>query len=253
MRSDNDHVMGVFKSGYTPHQYDEWLTRHVENLLDDSLVIGSASLLKEGAVAAVQIRLREAIATQDGKILPYMLAGTSFDGSVSTFYKRCITRFVCKNTLRIAKAEKGAVLRIKHTANSGLKIDSARVALGLVEQAAEEYIEAMDQLLAIDVTDVQFRRIVNEVWPIPSEEGRARTMAETRQGQVFNLWRNDSRVNAVAGTAWGVLQAFNTWQHHIQNVRGDRDERNLLNVIDGGFDSFDAEVMAAAAKVLVPA
>ena len=50
-RSD-DHsgaVLGIFAPGYAMHQYDEWLLATVANLLDDTLSISSAGLLRTGA------------------------------------------------------------------------------------------------------------------------------------------------------------------------------------------------------------
>src|SRR5689334_1606755 len=50
VRSDNNHVMGIFAEGYERHQYSEWLLTSVANILDDDLTISSAGLLKAGAV-----------------------------------------------------------------------------------------------------------------------------------------------------------------------------------------------------------
>jgi hypothetical protein len=48
-------ILGVFKGGYKVHDYDEWLIRNVESILDDTLHIGSAGLLRNGAQAWVGI------------------------------------------------------------------------------------------------------------------------------------------------------------------------------------------------------
>src|SRR5215216_6148151 len=37
IRSDTGDVLGLFKSGYRPHQYDQWLLRNVANILDAGL------------------------------------------------------------------------------------------------------------------------------------------------------------------------------------------------------------------------
>jgi len=33
--SDNGDVLGIFKDGYTPHRYDEWLLENISAILDD--------------------------------------------------------------------------------------------------------------------------------------------------------------------------------------------------------------------------
>jgi hypothetical protein len=55
---DTGAVLGVFKSGYQVHGYDEWLVQNVESILDDDdLQIGSAGLLRGGAQGWVQIEI----------------------------------------------------------------------------------------------------------------------------------------------------------------------------------------------------
>jgi hypothetical protein len=59
-------ILGVFKSGYTGHDYTTWLLEQVAEILDDDLAIGSAGLLKGGALAWVSIEVPETITTPEG-------------------------------------------------------------------------------------------------------------------------------------------------------------------------------------------
>ncbi|MCT9929819.1 DUF932 domain-containing protein [Planotetraspora sp. A-T 1434] len=53
------------------------------------------------------------------------------------------------------------------------------------------------------------------------------------------------------GTAWGVVQAVNTFTHHEQNVRGaDRAERNMLRAVTGGIDELDRGTLRTLSAVL---
>ena len=50
------------------------------------------------------------------------------------------------------------------------------------------------------------------------------------------LWTRDPRVSPGTGTAHGVLQAVNTYEHHEGVVRGaDRAERNNLKTLTDGY------------------
>ena len=101
-------VLGIFGPGYTRHQYREWLLTTVADLLDDDLAISSAGLLRGGAVAWVEVSRPDTITTLEGVAFrPNLLATTSFDGSISTTYKRTVTDTVCDNTRACALAEKG--------------------------------------------------------------------------------------------------------------------------------------------------
>jgi len=57
--------MGVFTDGYVMHPYEEWLLTTVANILDDDLSISSAGLLREGAVAWVEVSVPEAVTTPE--------------------------------------------------------------------------------------------------------------------------------------------------------------------------------------------
>ena len=82
---DQGAILGVFKSGYQGHDYEEWLLGQVAAILGDDLAIGSAGLLKGGAVAWVSVEVPESITTPEGvQFRPHLLATTSFDGSLST-------------------------------------------------------------------------------------------------------------------------------------------------------------------------
>jgi phage/plasmid-like protein (TIGR03299 family) len=121
VRPDTDAVMGLFSTGYVRHQYDEWLLTTVSNILDDTLSIGSAGLLKGGAVAWVEVSVPETITTPEGfAFRPNLLATTSFDGSIATTFKRTVTATVCDNTRELALAEQGQAYRVKHSPSGGV-------------------------------------------------------------------------------------------------------------------------------------
>ena len=80
---DQGAILGVFKSGYQGHDYEERLLGQVAAILDDDLAIGSAGLLKGGAVAWVSVEVPDSITTPEGvQFRPHLLATTSFDGSL---------------------------------------------------------------------------------------------------------------------------------------------------------------------------
>src|SRR5664280_1758660 len=161
-RSDNDHPMGIFADGYNPHQYDQWLLGTVGNILDDDLSISSAGLLREGAVAWVEVSVPDAITTAEGVAFrPNLLATTSFDGSIATTFKRTVTDTVCDNTRELALAEKGQQLKVKHSRYSHLKLGDARDGLALVHTLGDEFAAEIAELCRIEVSRSQWRRFLD--------------------------------------------------------------------------------------------
>jgi phage/plasmid-like protein (TIGR03299 family) len=270
-RSDDESVMGVFKDGYQPHQYDQWLLETVANILDDTLSIGSAGLLKGGAVAWVQVEVPDNCSVQAGDVpvefRPNLLATTSFDGSIATTFKRTATIVVCDNTREIALGEKGQRFKAKHSRNSGFKLLEAREALGVLHSATDDFAAEVTALAATRVSAAQFNAFVDAL-VLTDTSGKVRTwaelrdkkstasltMAENKRDALMRLWNHDERVAPWRGNAWGVAQMVNTFNHHEGTVRGSsRPERNMLNAVTGKTGTADAEAMTLLGKVLANA
>lgn len=253
IRPDTGAILGVFKQGYQIHDYAQWLVDNVATLLDDDLAIGSAGLLRGGAVAWVQVEVPETCTTDEGVAFrPFLLAASSLDGSLKTTYRRGATVVVCDNTLSAALNESGAwQIKIKHSSNSLGRITRAREALGIVHRVADDFAAQVRALCRVEVTDRQWDRFLTELVPVPPEQGRSRTLAERRREALTALWRHDPRVSPWRGTAYGVVAAVNTYTHHEQSVRGaHRAERNMLRAVTGEFDQLDRETLTVLDRVL---
>ncbi|MDT5017102.1 MAG: hypothetical protein QOD39_3262 [Mycobacterium sp.] len=246
VRSDTRDVLGIFGSGYEPHQYRTWLLSHVGNLLDDTLGIGSAGLLRAGAQGWVSVEVPETIATRAGvDFRPNLVACTSFDGSLATTYKRVVQIVVCDNTLSAGLSEAGQVFRVKHTRNSSLRITDARAALSIVHTMADEFSAEVERLTSWEVSARQFDGLLDMLVSVPTAPGRSRTLAEQKRDRIRSLYNSDPRSAPWAGTAFGVLQAYNTYDTHYSTVRNvkHRAERNMARALTGDQASADAGVL----------
>ena len=252
LRDDTGAELGSFKDGYQPHDYQEWLVHNIGTLMDTStgdLGIGSAGLLKGGAVAWVEVTVPETFTTPEGVTFrPNFLAASSFNGSLATTYKRTVQNTVCDNTLGVALGEKGQQVKIRSTKNSLTRIADAREALHLIHSAQDDFAREVAALAKIKVDDHMFERWMDGVVPLPrpdeAKTTRAITLAENKREAFQNLWLHDERVAPWRGTGLGVLQVANTYAHHGQNVRGmSRQERNMLNAVNGKTEAADAETL----------
>ena len=247
VRDDNDVVLGLFKSGYEGHQYQEWLLENVATILDDELGIGSAGLLRNGGQAWVSVEVPENITTPEGvEFRPNLLACTSFDGSLATTYKRVITRVVCDNTAEAARSEEGQQFKVRHTKWSGMKIVDAREALHVVHSMSDDFAEEVAKLTAWKVSDDQFTKHMQLMVPINDDLAKIGiTKAEKKRAEVINLWHHDDRVAPWKGTAFGVAQTYNTWQQHFATVRKGvpREVRNMENLVTGKTGNLDTKVL----------
>ena len=247
-RDDTHEVFRVFKSGYSIHQYREWLLTTVANLVDDSLAVASAGLLQNGGVAWVSIELPENIDTPAGfSIRPQLLATTSHNGSLATTFKMTATAVVCDNTLSWGLSNSGQMFKARHSKHSGFKLQTAREALDLVHVAGDDVVTAIDKLSNVTISDLQFERIVNKLVPMPSlatSNQAGVTRAENKQDRLRSLWQSDHRVKPWRNTALGVVQATNTFNHHFLGTDKKRAERNMLNALNGKTMQDDMDVIS---------
>lgn len=256
LRNDTYQDLGSFKSGYQGHGYQEWLIDNVATLLSKNgheLGIGSAGLLRKGAQAWVSIETDESITTPEGvSFLPFISAMTSFDGSLATGYGAHAQQIVCDNTLEVARGQgAGKAYRLKHTKYSTMKIGDARDALKIIFAAGDDFAAEVAELTAWKVADSQFENLLGVLIPLPEEKGRGLTVAEKKRNEIIHLYRADERAAPWKGTAFGVLQAFNTWNHHFMTVKGKtpRGARNMENVLTGKFSTADNLVLDTLATI----
>jgi phage/plasmid-like protein (TIGR03299 family) len=249
--SDNGDVLGIFKDGYKGHSYQEWLLDKVASILDDTLGVGSAGLLRGRGQAWVQIEVPESITTPEGvEFRPSLLAATSYDGSLATTYGRKVQVVVCDNTLSAALSEGGQRLKIKHSRYSDLKLNDARQALAIVHSMGDAFAAEVANLTAHKVSEGAFERVLDLVLPLPDPTSKTKSSAPRKREEIIQLYRADERAAPWRGTAFGVLQAFNTWQHHVATVKGEskgRVQRNYERAITNVGEKFDADILTAIA------
>lgn len=251
---DDNTVFGLFKAGYQAHQYRAWLLDTVANILDDELNVSSAGLLSNRANAWVEVSVPENIMGPAGiEFRPNLIACTSFDGTLATTFKRTITETVCDNTRDMALSEKGQAYKTRHSKYSGMKLGAARDALNIIHTMSDDFIAELESLVNQKVSDTEFTTVLDALIPIDADKvgKRGVTLGNAKRERITAMYRNDTRVAPWTGTAFGVVQAFNTWEHHEKSARAGtiRAERNMLNALNGTTAKADAEVMRVLAAL----
>lgn len=254
VRPDTRTVLGVFRDSYQPHGYDQWLVKNVESILDADLAIGSAGLLKGGAVAWVQVEMSDTLNAGGVEFRPFLTAATSLDGSLATTYLGGAQVVVCDNTLSAALGSFDKRIKVKHSKRSLGRLSDVREALGIVQEIGDDFTTSVNALLDQAVTDAQWAAFVDE-WSgmskaTAAESKKGVTVATAKSEQLNSMYFYDERVAPWQGTAWGVVSAVNTWTHHEQRVRGaDRATRNAERMVTGRVDALDAATIELLAAV----
>jgi hypothetical protein len=125
--------------------------------------------------------------------------------------------------------------------------------LAIVHSMAEDFEAELERLTSWKVSDEDFKTLLNTVVPIPEDANNKRgvTVAEKKQTEILNLYRHDNRAAEWNGNAFGVLQAFNTWNHHFAQVRkgAPRIVRNMENVVKDAMATSDTAVLNKLAEI----
>lgn len=186
VRNDTGTCFKVFTDGYVIHQYDQWLLGAVSNITSGPLSIGSAGLLKGGAIAWVSVELPDTITTPEGvEYRPNLLAATSHDGTMATTYKRVITNVVCDNTMAAGLAEEGQMYKVRHSSGSrdGVNVADSRTALEMIVESGELFAADVAELAKIKVSARAWQKLLDDIAPLAPQGANARavTMADNRR------------------------------------------------------------------------
>jgi phage/plasmid-like protein (TIGR03299 family) len=250
-------VFSIVGAGFPPHHYGEWLIENFRTTLDtDELGIGSAGLLKGGGQAWVQIELPDSVEGPGGIVhRPYLTGSAVLDGSRTTIYSTGSQLAVCDNTLSAALAGAASMIKYPHRPSVKFHAQDVRDRLELLAGTSNLINAELEQLLAIPVNDRQWTEFVTAHLgkERPFEAGRGQTNWDTAYEGLTALYKNDPMVAPWTGTAFGALQAVNTYRHHFavaKNVEGGRPERNMINRLDGTNDKEDTKTLTLLQGVL---
>jgi phage/plasmid-like protein (TIGR03299 family) len=219
VRASDDHShLGVIGIDAATHTYHDWLTGTVEECVGDEAQIASAGMLRNRAQAWVQIMRPEVSHGPGGvRFSPYIGLSTSLDASWATLINRATTLAICDNTARLMR-EQG--IAFKHTSGSGSKLGVYRSVMTALLQGEEDFKAVLDHLLAEDVPEQAFGRFLDKLVPVADEDSKPKkTRALRKKQEITQLYRNDPRVSPWEGTAFGVIQAVNTWETHERVLR----------------------------------
>jgi phage/plasmid-like protein (TIGR03299 family) len=245
------------------HQFREWLIEGPAKVINGTVGISNAGLLKNGAVAWVNISTPEEWRTPQGvDFRPQLLWTTGVDGSTSSIVKETDVISLCDNTRERALNSVGLSYKVKHTKGSKFKLKDAVTALRLLEQNGEAFAAEIATLCEYGVTDQQFDAFLSKLVPMPDVSThdinkrdystRSATIAANKRERLNELYRQDGRVAPWAGTAFGIVQMVNTYNLHEatqRNVKDHRAARNMENVLSGKIADQDNDALALLQKI----
>jgi phage/plasmid-like protein (TIGR03299 family) len=263
--SDDHSQLGVVGIDAATHTYGEWLVGTVEEVVrPDELEVSSCGLLKGRAEAWIQIERPESAVGPDGiKFSNYVTLSTSLGGTLPSQINQNDQMTICDNTLRITR-QQGIAFR--HTSRSQSKLGTYRGVMAAIMKGENDFRTVLERLLKEDVSERAFDRFMDSFVPVHDDDTPAKKARSNRKRQeITQLYREDPRVAAWHGKAFGVVQAVNTWDQHMSQLRNgtgiemsDTDLRAMRNYaarlhVDDGETSDQRVVRMLAAQLDTPA
>lgn len=232
IRSDTQNVLGIVGRDYKVVQPEKVLEffRDIAFASDRRFAMETAGCLFDGRrVWALARSLGEIRIKGQDVLLPYLLFGTSYDGSTSTFATYITVRVVCHNTLSASVGMGGerAMVRITHAQQYDEHAVKTSLASVLAGEAAafRAFEKTADQLADTRVTEKQAFEYFARLYGPKPEEGKdwdSITLGDfTKQqkatvAELLDLWRNGpgAQMRSAKDTAWGLVNAVTHLEDH---------------------------------------
>lgn len=197
------------------------------------------------------------IAGTDDKSENFLLLSMAHDGSQALTAKLTSVRVVCWNTLQQALQGEGAVLRMKHTKNIHVRMDSAKAVWKGVEQTVKTLEEKLNTLASRRMTRESAKAIFDRLFPPRKGEKGEEVESKRRENTLSKIYQlydsNDqNQIPEIRGTAYNLLNAVTEFTDHQRGVRvtKGREEQKLSddeirkeNAIFGGAAKFKEDAL----------
>lgn len=195
----------------------------------------------------------------DDEIKQYILAATSYDGSLSTIFMETDIRVVCANTLRMALSKKTqSALKIKHTAKSHRKLGDALTALKGIQTDFLTMGERLNYLAGRYVDPKSITNILEAVIAQPTgtdpikqelQNKRRENILETIIG-IYELNDNNAFPEQ-RGSAYNLLNAITNYVDHERSTRtSDGETEQYKRAVSATFGDGDKTKLQALEIIL---
>jgi phage/plasmid-like protein (TIGR03299 family) len=231
-RSDTGAPLAVVSDGYHVVQPAEVMNFFRTLVTLGGFQLETAGALSDGKRVWALASVGEGAPVVDGDIVkPYLLLGTSYDGTMATVAKFTAIRVVCNNTItaavggysggRVIKGEtetdngylKSAV-RVLHSER--FDADAVRLQLGIVANSFESFLVQSRQLAGVPMDGQQADDFLAELlkpWHRADIDIRE-SKAFKRVRELFDGRAIGSHIAGVAGTRWAMLNAVTELVDH---------------------------------------
>ena len=215
-RSDTGGALAVVSDGYRVVQPADVMGFFSKLVEIGGFQMETAGVLSHGRRVWALAKVNQGADVIEGDtVRPYVLLGTSYDGTMATVAKFTSIRVVCNNTITAALGrEHGGTVRVLHSER--FNPDAVRMELGIVGDNWERFLiqsrklskETMSKVEADAFVTALLRPFHNSRMDLNETRGYRRIM------DLFNGGAIGAEIPGVAGTRWAMLNAVTELVDH---------------------------------------
>ena len=215
-RSDTGGALAVVSDGYRVVQPADVMGFFSKLVEIGGFQMETAGVLSHGRRVWALAKVNQGADVIEGDtVRPYVLLGTSYDGTMATVAKFTSIRVVCNNTITAALGrEHGGTVRVLHSER--FNPDAVRMELGIVGDNWERFLvqsrklsrETMGQVEADAFVTALLEPLRTNDKPLNQTKGYRRIM------DLFNGQAIGAEIPGVAGTRWAMLNAVTEMVDH---------------------------------------
>lgn len=161
----------------------------------------------------------------EDEIKPYLLLGTSLDGTMATAAHFTSVRVVCNNTLRMAIGANGHKAQIKVPHSAKFDHGSVKENLGVAQEVWGQFVETSEKLANIYIPrDYAIELVARSLKIDTSDSLTEQLLGESRiLNSIIGLYEGagiGSQMKSAKGTGWGLVNSVTQYFDHEVASRG---------------------------------
>jgi phage/plasmid-like protein (TIGR03299 family) len=159
-------------------------------------------------------------------VQPYLLATNGHDGHNGFSITATGIVVVCQNTWTRALGGTN-VWRARHTSDVSGRFDEAGRILGMASAQRTALADEVTRWLEVGISDDTVGQVVEMIAPTttPGISATTRTKREQIQAGIYSTWMAEYDDPAVRESAWGLVNAISSWEHHQRPLRVPADDQ----------------------------
>lgn len=257
VRSDNGRMLGYVSgqdesAGYQlvqPGEVLDWFQRYIA--VDDRFELDVCGSLDGGRRIWATAKYNGDIDVAGEKHSARVLMSTTYDTTGATINQCSMTRVVCQNTLRMAHADKSAMIKTRHST----RFDAAKVGreLGQLAQGFAHYKAIGDAMAGVEMSKEMIADFFKDILDIPRDAKKddISTRKLNQYHDTARAYKQSVAEGAASGSVWAALQAVTRYADHDRSVKNGDVKEDVARFASAQFGTGDA-IKGKAMSLLLP-